>query len=202
METLIFAKFLESGLSLEGFSERYVENRRNEFGYLVHVSIGHAKGATYIPDNSSRLHSAEGGDLGNPILAEMFRNILQDPVPAIHAKINVDVWQAKPFNIEKALEDQAMINRIEIGNAKAISHQAASRRPPPRADRYRILSGKPNEICDYEKVGAKSHLLDDRDLVGQPVTIFFFLLSAEVWLLSTNFFKPSGKAVLGFPFKT
>ncbi len=127
LESWIFAKFLESGLSLEGFSERYIENRRNELGYLVHLSIRHAKGATHIPDNSARLHSAEGGDLGNPILAEVFRNILQDPVPAIHAKINVDVWQAKPFHIEKALEDQAMINGIEISNAKAISHQAASR---------------------------------------------------------------------------
>ena len=63
------------------------------------------RAATHIPDNSSGLHSAEGGDLGNPIFAEMFRNILQDPVPAIHAKINVDVWQAKPFHIEKTLED-------------------------------------------------------------------------------------------------
>jgi hypothetical protein len=140
--------------------------------------------------------------LGNPIFAEMFRNILQDPVPAIHAKINVDVWQAKPFHIEKTLENQAMSDGIEISNAKAISYQAASRRPPPRADRYRILSGKPDEVCDYEKVGAKVHLLDDRDLVGQTVAVFFFLLSAEVWLLSTNFFKPSGKAVLGFPLKT
>ena len=66
-----------------------------------------------------------------------------------------------------------MSNGIEISNAKAISYQAASRRPPPRADRYRILSGKPYEVCDYEKVGAKSHLLDDRDLVGQAVAVIF-----------------------------
>src|SRR5210317_394127 len=142
LESWIVAKFLESGLSLEGFSECHVENRRNEFGYLVHICIRHAEGATHIPDNSSGLHGAEGGDLGNPVLAEMFRNILQDPVPAIHAKINVDVWQAKPFHVEKTLEDQAMSDGIEISNAKAISYQAASRRPPPRADRYRILSGK------------------------------------------------------------
>ena len=54
--------------------------------------------------------------------------------------------------IQKALEDQTEVDRIDVGNAHAVRHEAAGSRPAPGADRNPLLPRMADEVPDDQEV--------------------------------------------------
>ena len=55
--------------------------------------------------------------------------------PAVVAKVDVDIGRRNTLGIQEALEEQAVPERIEIGDAEDVGDQAARRAATTRADR-------------------------------------------------------------------
>ena len=67
-----------------------------------------------------------------------------------------------PPRIEEALEDQAVLDRIEIGDSEAVGDDRAGRTAPSRADPDLALAGKPDQVPDDQEVGGETHFVDHR----------------------------------------
>ena len=53
----------------------------------------------------------------------------------VHAEIDVDVGHADALGIQEALEQQAVLQRIDVGDRHRVADQAAGRRAAARAHR-------------------------------------------------------------------
>ena len=56
------------------------------------------------------------------------------------------------LGIQKALEDQAEVDRIDVGDAHAVRHEAAGGRPAPGTDRNPLLPRVADEVPDDQEV--------------------------------------------------
>jgi len=67
--------------------------------------------------------------------------------------------------LRKRSEDQAVVERVEVGDAHRVGDDRAAAEPRPRADRHAVVLRPHDEIRHHEEVGGETHLTDDLDLV-------------------------------------
>ena len=65
-------------------------------------------------------------------------DVLDDPVAALHAEVDVEVRHRDAFGIQEALEQQVVLDRIEIGDAERIGHQRAGAGAAARTHRHAV----------------------------------------------------------------
>src|SRR6185369_197079 len=94
--------------------------------------------------------------------------MVDDVTSAAYTEVNVDVRHRDPAGVEKALEQQVVLKRIDIRDLEAVGNQGTGGRASPRSDGNRVLPGVPNEVPDDEKVAGEPHLLDHLDLAREP----------------------------------
>src|SRR5208337_3450914 len=115
-------------------------------------------------------HGSEGDDLADVLTAVLIRNVANDLAAASHAEVDVDVREADPFGVQKALKNQVVLKRIDVRDTQRVGRQAAGCRTPPRTHGNALLAGMPDEIPDDQEVAGEAHLLDQFDL---PLQSFF-----------------------------
>ena len=72
--------------------------------------------------------------------AVLLLHVLDHPVAAVLAEVDVEVGHRYPLRIEEALEQQVVAQRIEVGDAERIGHQRARARAAPRSDRHAVAT--------------------------------------------------------------
>jgi hypothetical protein len=65
-----------------------------------------------------RAERAEGDDLGHLLAAVFLRDVLDDLAAAVRAEVDVDVGHADALGVEEALEQQAVLERVDVGDAR------------------------------------------------------------------------------------
>ena len=158
---------LEDGILLEGLLERHVQGGWHGLGDLVGVGVGNVHDARDIADHSARLHRPEGDDLRDVLAAVFAGHVVDHFAAAPFAEIDVDVGQRDTLGIEKALEDEVVLDRIDVGDSQAVGNKAAGRGPSARPDRDRFLARVADEVPDNQEVPRVLHLLDHLDFIGE-----------------------------------
>ena len=102
------------------------------------------------------------------ILSVFTRDIVDDLLPPLVAKIHVDIRHGNAFRVQKALKEQVVLERIEHGDIQAVRHNAARAAAAPGADHDAVVLGVLDKIPHDQKVIHIAHLCDDRKLVFQP----------------------------------
>src|SRR5690606_23270698 len=112
-----------------------------------------------------------GNDLRDGFAAIAIGDVVDDAVAPLHAEIDIEIRHRHALGIEKALEQQIVFERIEIGNFQRIGHQRTRARAAAGADRNIVILGPADEVHDDEKVTRKSHLDDDVEFEIETVSI-------------------------------
>ena len=157
---------------LEGFVERDVELVGNELGQTIHVAIRQIHGAAHVFERGFGGHGAEGDDLRDVVAAVFLGDVIDHFAAPPHAKINVDIGHGNAFGIEKALEEQIVLQRIDVGNFQRVTHQAARGRSASGADGNPLRARIAHEVPDDQEVAGVAHLHDHLDFILQALFVF------------------------------
>ena len=94
----------------------------------------------------------------------LLRHVLDDLVAALHREVHVDVGHRLAARVEEALEEQVVLERVDVGDAQRVGHDAARRRAAPRPHRDARVFGELDEVPDDQEVGAEAHVADGVEL--------------------------------------
>src|SRR6202035_5877173 len=114
---------------------------------------------------------AEGDDLGDLLAAVLLGDILNHLAAAVGAEVDIDIGHADALGIQEALKQQAVLERIDIGDLHGIADQAAGGRATAGTDGYRTRFREANEVPDDQKIAGKLHLLDHEDLALEALEV-------------------------------
>ena len=135
-------------------------------------AIADVEHAADVLDGGARAQRAERDDLRHLLAAVFFGDVLDHFAAAARVEIDIDIRHADALRIEEALEQQAVFERIDIGDLHRIADQAAGRRAAARADRDTARFGEADEVPDDQEVAGKLHLLDHADFAIQALRVF------------------------------
>ena len=129
----------------------------DQFGDLVDLAEGQAEHAADIADRGAGLQFAEGDDLRDAVAAVFVAHIVDDPVAAFLAEVDVEVGHRHAFGIEEPLEQQIEPQRIEVGDGQRPCGDRPGARAAARADRDALCLRPLDEVGDDQEVAGKPH---------------------------------------------
>ena len=119
---IFFHGFAQLRRIFDGLIEGDVELRGDHLRDAIDIGVGDVHGAANVFDSGFGGHGAEGDDLGNVVAAVFLRDVVDDLAAAVHAEIDIDIRHGDAFGIEKALEEQFVLERIDIGDAEGVGN--------------------------------------------------------------------------------
>ena len=156
----------------EDVAEAQIERpHRNQLGDAVDLAIRHAEHASAVAQHGLGRHRAEGDDLADMVAPVFRRHVLDHAVALVHAEVDVEVRHRHAFGIEEALEQQAVAERVDVGDAERPGDHRAGTRTASGTDRDVVLLGPVDEVGDDQEVAREAHLDDDVDLGFEPACI-------------------------------
>ena len=162
---------LQGRLFMQSAIERHLRIEGNEFGELIDKTVREAQHATDVAHHGLGRHRAVGNDLRDLIAPIARRDVFDDLVAPVHAKVDVEVGHRHALGIQKALEQQIVFERIEFRNAEAESRQRAGARAAPWTYRDFVLLGPFDEVGDDQEIAGKTHRDDDFELGLETLAI-------------------------------
>ena len=173
---VLVAKRLQLGFAGNRGCQRHRCGRilRHQLGQFVDLTIRHLEHTSYVAQHAPRLQRPEGNDLRDLIAAVTLLDIVDDFAAAVLAEVDIEVRHRDTFGIEKALEQQAEPDRIEIGNRQRIGHQRSCTGAAARPDRYALGFGVLDEIGHDQEVTGIVHAADNIEFERQPRAVIFF----------------------------
>ena len=133
-------------------------------GDAVDEPIGHAQSPAGVAQRGLGAQGPEGDDLGHPVRAVALDDVIDDLVPAVVLEVHVDVRHLLALDVEEALEDETISQRIDVGYSKGIEHQAGCGAAPDAVQDL-LLAGELADLPDDEEVVREVSLADHVQLV-------------------------------------
>ncbi len=87
-----------------------------------------------VLDRLLGLDRSVGDDLGDPVGPVLLGDVADDVAATALVEVDVDVGHRGALGVEEPLEDQAVLERVEVGDAKRVRDDGAGCRPATRAD--------------------------------------------------------------------
>ena len=144
------------------------------------MAVAHLQDAPRIAQHRARLELAEGDDLRDVVVAVFLLDVTDHLAAAGFAEVDVEVGHRDAFGIEEAFEQQAELDRVEIGDRQRPGDEAARPRTTPRSHGNIVVLGPFDEVGNDQEVARETHLVDDVDLELQPVEIDLAFLLAHL----------------------
>src|SRR5205814_5650861 len=94
----------------------------------------------------------ECDDLRDPIEAVLLRDVAEDSLASFNREVAVDVGHRHAVDVEEPLEDEAVLDGVEVGDAEAVGDEASSGAAAPGPDHDAALPGGVVEVADDEEV--------------------------------------------------
>ena len=173
---VLFKELHQLLLLLQCLRQGHAHFKGDQFGHTVRETVGLTLYPRHIAHHRFGGHGAEGNDLRHRLAAIGLRHILNDFIAALHAEIHVEVRHRDPLRIQKALKQQVVFDRIEVGDLQCIGHQRPCTRASAGANRNILLLGPANKVHDHEEITGEAHLVDGIKLKLKTLTIGFQLL--------------------------
>ncbi len=90
-------------------------------------------------------------------------------VAALDREVDVDVRHRDPLGVEEPLEQQAVLEWIDVGDAQREGNDRAGCRAASGTDRDPVVLGELDEVPDDQEVSAEAHRVDHRELDLEPL---------------------------------
>ena len=100
------------------------------------------------------------------------RDVIDHFSTPVHTEININVGHGNTLGIQKSLEKQLVLQRIEISNSERVRDQRASGGAAAGSDRNIALSSITDKVPHNQEIPGKLHLLDDAKFARQALLIF------------------------------
>src|SRR5438105_981247 len=124
---------------------------------------------TQVANRSLRGHRREGDDLRHAIGAVLLGHVADHLLASLDRKVAVDIGHRDAVDVQEALEDQTVLQRVDVCYAEAVRDQAARRAAASRPDHDPVLSREVVEVPDDQEVRRVAGLADDRKLLLRPL---------------------------------
>ena len=145
---------------------------RNGLCHGVALGVAHVQDASDVADRAARRHRAEGDDLGDLVLAVLAGHVVDHLAAPLLAEVGVEVGHGDALRVQKALEDQGILHRINFRNVHAVGADRGRAGAASRTDGNALLLGPADKVRHDQIVVHVAHPLDDAHLVVQTVTVF------------------------------
>ena len=152
--------------------DRHIQRRRHQTGDAVRIAVCHAERAPNVPDRGLRAERAEGDDLGDVVVAVLLRRVADHLLAPVVREVHVHVRHLPPLDVEEALEDEVVGERVDVGDAEAVENEAGRRRSA-HAHGDRLLMREDGEVVHDEHVVGEAGLAHDVQLVLQALANLF-----------------------------
>jgi hypothetical protein len=143
----------------------------DQLGQPVDLAVGHLQHPAGVLQHRARLQFPEGDDLRDLVAAVALLDVADHLAAPRFAEVDVEVRHRDALGIEEALEQQAELHRIEIGDGQRPGDHRAGAGAAARPDRNAMLLRPFDEVGDDQEVGGEAHVDDDAGLEVEPVEI-------------------------------
>ena len=161
--------YLEAAFQLiEGGIERILlldllaQAVRHHLRKAVGLVDGDIADTGHILDGALRRHSAESDHAGHVVCVVNPLHILVGGREVL--EIHVDIRHTDTVRIEETLKQELVLDRVQIGNPEAISHNRTRRRTSSRPDQITHLARGADVILNNQEVIREAHLADSHQL--------------------------------------
>ena len=158
-------------LLLKGLGERHAHLKRNQLRHAICQSVWLTLNTRHVPHNRLGSHGAKSDDLGYRLPTVGLRDVFDHFITPFHTEVDVKVRHRDPLGVEKALEEQVIRNRVQVGNTQRIRDQGARARSTSRTHRDILLFGPSDEVHDHQEVAGESHLVNRIELKVEPFAV-------------------------------
>ena len=110
---------------------------RDQLGEPVDLAVGHLQHAADVAHRGLGEQRAEGDDLRDPVAAVALLDVGDHLLAPVHAEVDVEVRHRDAVGVEEPLEEQAVAQRVEVGDRQRIGDERAGARAAAGADRDR-----------------------------------------------------------------
>ena len=146
-------------------------HHRDQFGQPVGVAIGNIQHPGHVLEHRLGGHAVEGDDLGHLVFAVALGDVIDHLAAALDAEIGINIRHRLAFRIQEALEQQAVLHRIDVGDAQRPGHHRTGRRAPAWPHRDAVVAGEADVVPHHQEVGGEAHLLHHLQLELQPLAV-------------------------------
>ena len=145
---------------LDSLSHLNAEFVGNHLGDFVNPCRRKTESARNVSNRRFRLQGSKRADLADTVLAVSFLCVVDHFLPTVTAEIDIDIRRLRSVRIEEPLEQQVVLQRADITQAKKESDNRSGRRTS-RTTRNVFLHREPNKVPHDQEVTRIAHLLDD-----------------------------------------
>ena len=104
-------------LLLHRLGERHADLEGDHLGEPVGQPEGLALHPRHVAHDQASGHRAEGDDLAHRVVAVALGDVVDDPLAAGHAEVDVEIRHGDPLRVQQALEEQVVAERVQLGDA-------------------------------------------------------------------------------------
>ena len=158
---------------------------RHHAGYAVHIAVAHAQGPANVSQGGLGAQRPVGDDLGHTVIAVLVDDVVQYLVAPVVLEVHVDVRHFLAFHVQEALEDETVLQRINVGDAKGVQHDAGGG-TAPHAEHYVALAHEIDDVPHDQEIVGEAGIADNLQLIAQP-------------LHRSAFFTPGGSVRVAAP---
>ena len=144
---------------------------RDQLGEPVDLAVGHLQHAADVADRGLGQERAEGDDLRDAVAAVALLDVGDHLLAAVHAEVDVEVRHRDAVGVQEPLEEQAVAQRVEVGDGERVGDERARAGAAAGADGDVARLGPLDEVGDDEEVAGEAHALDDAELELEPFAV-------------------------------
>ena len=141
-------------------------SRIKVFGHPVHHIRRKGQRLGDLPHRRTGAIGDHVADHAHVILAIAFIDVLDDLLPPVCSKVDVDIGHGARTLAQKPLKEQVVAQRIDRGDVQEVGHQRVGCRSPSLTANA-LLAGETNNVPYDEKVAGQSGPLDDGQFMAQ-----------------------------------
>ena len=157
------APVVGSKISLSGTSLPITDGG-HRLGDAVAHREGVAEDAAGVLDGLLGLDGAVGDDLGDPVGAVLLGDVPDRLATPALVEVDVDVGHGDALGVEEPLEEQAVLEGVELGDARGVGDDRAGGRAAAGTDVDAVGLGPVDDVGGHQEVAREAHLGDDADL--------------------------------------
>ena len=162
---VIFIKLPKLRVYLKRTFYRNIQLIRYHLGNTVAKIVRQVQRTSYITNHAFCRHRTECDNLYNLIRAIFLTYIVDNLLPALIAKININIRHRYTLRIEKTLKKKTIAYRVNVRNLQTIRNNGAGCASAPRTYGNAVLTRPVNKIPNNQEVVHISHILYDIQLI-------------------------------------
>ena len=158
-----------SAPGLRACLERLPRPLGDELRDPVDDAVRDVEHAARVADRGARGHRREGDDLRDAVAPVLLGDVVDDAVAPGDREVDVHVRHVLARRVQEALEEQAVADRVDVGDLEAVRGERARRRAAAGADADPVLLREVDEVPDDEEVVREAHLADRLQLEAEAL---------------------------------